>query len=298
MEGGNGRDRLETRELAYFVAVAEELHFGRAAERLGIAQPPLSRAIKRLERRTGVELLERTSRSVALTGAGRVMLQEARKALDAVEAVTRRTRRAAAPSAHLVLVCKPGGDAGLLPQILREYESRPGSVPVELLICGIGEQAAMLRDGRADVALLHRPYDDLSGFDTEELLVESQVVVVPKGHRLAGRASVRLAELDGEPLPRWPGMSAAQASGPAVRSADELTELVSLGRLVAVLPESVRLRLTGDLACVPVRDAPQTTVLIGWPERSRSRPLAELVAAAVSVASSRSRLAVAGNSAG
>ncbi|MFF3330673.1 LysR family transcriptional regulator [Streptomyces sp. NPDC002888] len=87
-------ERLETRELEYFVAVAEELHFGRAAERLGIAQPPLSRAISRLERRMGVQSFERTSRRVDLTAAGAVFLAESRKVLRA-----RWTPRCCAPSA-------------------------------------------------------------------------------------------------------------------------------------------------------------------------------------------------------
>ena len=98
---------METRELRYFVAVAEELHFGRAAERLGIAQPPLSRAISQLERRLGVTLFERTSRQVTLTAAGEVLLGEGLAALDAVSAAERRTRRAAtapegraSPAAH------------------------------------------------------------------------------------------------------------------------------------------------------------------------------------------------------
>src|SRR5918998_4884330 len=97
---------VETRELRYFVAVAEELHFGRAAERLGIAQPPLSRAIAQLERRLGVTLLERTSRRVALTPAGEVLQEQARTALDALAAAALRTRRAGAPQPRLVVALK------------------------------------------------------------------------------------------------------------------------------------------------------------------------------------------------
>ncbi len=99
---------METRELRYFVAVAEELHFGRAARRLAIAQPPLSRAVGRLERRLGVQLLERTSHGAVLTAAGVVLLAESRAALDAVDAAERRTRRAGASGgcARVVLVTK------------------------------------------------------------------------------------------------------------------------------------------------------------------------------------------------
>ena len=88
-------NQVHGREFLYFVTVAEELHFGRAAARLGIAQPPLSRAIKQLEQRMDVRLLRRTSRSVALTPAGQVLLHEARNVLDAMQAAIRRSQRAA-----------------------------------------------------------------------------------------------------------------------------------------------------------------------------------------------------------
>ncbi|WP_306193256.1 LysR family transcriptional regulator, partial [Streptomyces sp. MK5] len=115
---------METRELRYFVAVAEELHFGRAAHRLGIAQPPLSRAIAGLERRLGAALLERGSRGVTLTGAGAVLLREARAALDAVEAAERRTRRAALAGTGrpaVVLAAKAGASSELLAKLLDAY---------------------------------------------------------------------------------------------------------------------------------------------------------------------------------
>src|SRR5690242_2904625 len=157
-------DDVETRELRYFVTVAEDLHFGRAAQRLGIAQPPLSRAIRQLERRLGVALLERTSRTVALTEAGAVLLREGQAALDAVDAADRRTRRAAAGQPGLVLVAKAGASSELLSKLLDAYAAEPDAIAVELLLCGPGEQERLLRDGRADVALLHRPFDSTAGF--------------------------------------------------------------------------------------------------------------------------------------
>jgi DNA-binding transcriptional LysR family regulator len=279
---------VETRELRYFVAVAEELHFGRAAQRLGIAQPPLSRAIQQLERRLGVDLLDRAGRMVALTEAGSVLLTEGRAALDAVDAAERRTRRAAlAPAGQpgIVLVAKAGAAGELLPRLLDAYAAEPGAVPVDVVLCGIAEQEQWLRDGRADVALLHRPFDSVTGFDTEELCTEGQVVVLPAGHPLTGRPHVRMADiaaLPGLPLPRWPGPDGSYPDGPGpqVRENSQLYQLVALGRASAVLPESCRAHLRRDLAAVPVLDAPAVTTVIAWPPHSRSQALAGLVRAA------------------
>ncbi len=273
---------METRELRYFVAVAEELHFGRAAQRLGIAQPPLSRAIRQLERRLGVALLERTSRSVALTEAGGVLLREGRAALDAVDAADRRTRRAAAGQPGLVLVTKAGASGELLSKLLDAYAAEPGAVAVELLLCGPGEQERLLRDGRADVALLHRPFDSTAGFDTEELCTEGQVVVLPAGHPLTARTHLRMADvaaLPGLPMPRWPRRDGTYPDGPGpqVREQAQMYQLIALGRACAVLPESCRDHLRRDLAAVPVPDAPAVTTVIAWPPHSRSRALAGLV---------------------
>ncbi|NJP96963.1 LysR family transcriptional regulator [Nonomuraea sp. FMUSA5-5] len=138
---------MDSRELAYFVAVAEERNFTRAADRLGIAQPPLSRTIQRLERRLGVRLLERTSRHVSLTRAGEVLLKEGRKALDGLAAAERLAQRA---GRALTVVTKPGGDAGLLGPLLDRFAAHPDAVEVEVLICGIGEEQALLRGGTAD----------------------------------------------------------------------------------------------------------------------------------------------------
>lgn len=278
-------DELETRELRYFVAVAEELHFGRAARRLGMAQPPLSRAIQQLERRVGVALLTRDSRGVALTPAGEVLLREGRRALDAVTAAARRAHRAGTDRPRLVVVTKAGGDAGLLPDIISAYENEHADVRLDVVICGIGEQAAFLRDGRADLAFVHRPYDDVSGFDTEELVIQHHVAIVPRSHRLADRAAIVLADLDGETMPRWPGMT-APADAPLVRDSAQLMQLISLGQVVALLPESSRTFLRGDLVALPVLDAEPSTVLLAWPAGSRSRAVAAVVRAATAVAAS------------
>ena len=278
---------METRELRYFVAVAEELHFGRAAERLGIAQPPLSRAISQLERRLGVTLLDRTSRSVTLTAAGVVLLGEARAALDAVAAAERRTRRAAAaPSGRpgLVLASKAGAANELVAKLLDRYAAEPDAVPVEVLLCGPGEQERTLRDGRADVAILHLPYDDVSGLDCEELLVEDQVALLPAGHPLTTHDRLRLADVESSalPAPRFPDWDGTfpDGPGPAVRDTAQLLQLIALGRTYLTAPESARAQVYEGVAAVPLTDAPQVTTVIAWPPHSRSRDLAAFVTTA------------------
>ena len=276
---------METRELRYFVAVAEELNFGRAARRLGIAQPPLSRAIQQLERRLGVTLLERTSRTVALTEAGSVLLREGRAALYAIEAADRRTRRAGAGRPGLVLVTKAGASGELLAKMLDAYAAEPGAAEVDVVLCGIAEQERMLRDGRADVALLHRPFDSTTGLDCEDLVTEGQVAILPAGHPLTTRSELRMAEMatiPGLPMPRWPLPGGGYPDGPGIEVRDhaQLLQLIGLGRASAVLPESCRASLSHDLVTVPVPDAPRVTTVIAWPPHSRSRAVAGLVRAA------------------
>jgi DNA-binding transcriptional LysR family regulator len=247
-------DRLETRELVYFVAVAEELHFSRAAERLGIAQPPLSRTVSRLERRMGVRLLERTSRHVELTPAGLVFLDECRRLLQGLDTAVHRTQRAGGPP-RLVLAVRPGTGSGLLAQAVRSHD---GAAP-ELVFTH--DQAGAVRDGTADFALLCMHSSDLTGLEVTEVTEEYPVALLTRDHRLARRAVVTTAELRQEPAYReqCPPMGL-----------DEILDRVALGRLVTVVGSGVADRLTREVTAVPVADLPPTTLALGWlPQASR-----------------------------
>ncbi|MFE6487043.1 LysR family transcriptional regulator [Streptomyces sp. NPDC057757] len=280
-------DTLETRELRYFMAVAEELHFGRAAERLGMSQPPLSRAIQQLERRLGVSLLERNRRGVSLTDAGEVLLHEGRAALDATAAAARRTRRAGgadspgAPRNRLVLAVKAASSHELLQKLLDAYAAEPDAVEIEVLPCGMCEQEGLLRDGRADVALLHAPFNSLAGFDSEELQTEGQIAILPAGHPLAARESLSLADVSDIPelpLARWPRHGTySPGPGPEIRDQTQLAQLIALGRTAAVLPDSARAWLWAEHSAVPLTDAPPVVTHIAWPAHSRSLTLAGLI---------------------
>ncbi|WP_405848649.1 LysR family transcriptional regulator [Streptomyces niveus] len=285
MDGAAVVDDLETRELRYFVAVAEELHFGRAAHRLGIAQPPLSRAIRQLERRLGVQLLDRDRRGVALTGAGGVLLREARAALDAVAAAAHRTRRAEDLQRPLVLVTKAGASHELLQRLLASSAADTGTAPVEVVLCEVGEQARFLRSGRADVALMHRPVDDLAGFDTEDLCTEGQVALLPSGHPLAARPQLTLADVSnapGLPIARWPRLDGSYPDGPGpeVHTQSQLAHLVALGKTLLVIPASSRAWQWPDHVAVPVVDAPAITTVLAWPAGHHSPALTALTRAA------------------
>lgn len=273
---------METRELQYFVAVAEELHFGKAAERLGIAQPALSRAVAQLERRLGVTLLERTSRKVTLTHAGAVLLTEARSILSAVATAERRTREAAQRRARIILAVKTGTAGDLLAKLLDAYRAEPGAADVELLLCEAHQHQRLLLSGQADVALLHLPFDPASGLDTETLFTEGQVAILPGSHELARRARIRLADLSALPdlpMARWcrPDGGYPDGPGPEVRNLSQILQLVALGRASVVLPESAAVDLRRDLAAVPVLDATPVTTVIAWPAESRQRAVADLV---------------------
>lgn len=273
---------LELRELRYFRAVADELHFGRAAQRLGISQPPLSRAIRQLESRLGVQLFERNRRGVSLTPAGSVLLVEAQTIIDATRAAARHTQRAAVSERPLVLATKAGASHDLLQQLLAAALVRNDIPPIEVLLCEVGEQAMLLRRGEADAAIMHRPVDDLAGFDSEDLYQEGQVAIVPASHHLATRTRVTMAELQhipDLPMARWPQLDGTYPAGPGpeVRTQSEIAQLVALGKALLVIPASSRAWQWPQHAAIVVTDAPEITTVLAWPASS---PTADLIALA------------------
>ncbi|SFR29938.1 DNA-binding transcriptional regulator, LysR family [Lentzea waywayandensis] len=239
---------LETRELVYFVTVAEELHFTRAAERLSMAQPPLSRAISRLERRVGVALLRRTSRSVELTSAGLVFLAECRRLLAGIDNAVRRTQRAGQPPG-LILAVRPGTGSRLLARLLRSYD---GAEPE---IVFTHDQTKALREGTADVALVCLGSDDLTDLHTAPVAEETPVALLPRKHRLASREAVTVSELRRERF--------FQEQCPLM-GLDEILDRVAFGRLVTVVGSTASERLTDEVCAVPVTDLPGTTLALGW----------------------------------
>ncbi len=272
---------LETRELEYFIALADELHFGRAAVRLSIAQPALSKAIRRIETRLGVPLFIRSSRHVELTRAGKALQEHGRHALNAVSAAIRHAQRAGDTQARLRLVLKPGGDAGLLSGLLAEYAHQPDARQVDILFSGPADRADFLRDGRADVGLLYAPFDDLDGLAHETLHIEDRVVVVPAGHRLAGHTSVRMSDLDGETLPRWKGIPGGDGTGPEVADVVQMLQMITVGRMIGMLPRSLVEPAPPGLVCVPVADAPPSRLVLAWVEQDHRPLVASFVAAAL-----------------
>lgn len=288
---------LEVRQLRYFVAVAEELHFGRAAARLGMAQPPLSRTIRDIERQLGVALFERTTRQVKLTAAGEILLRDARTALEAVTAAAHRARQAGSASPRLRIALKADVDGGLLPQVLDTYSADDASLPPELVLGGFGEQSQALRDGLADVGLVLCPFDS-RGLDSEPLLTEPVLVALAAADPLAARTRLCLDDLADRKLP---GGSPACHGRPvehehtpqpgATRPASNLSEIFSLvetGSIVFFAPASVARRYPRPgISYRPVSDLPDATLAVAWPQDARSPAVAAFVRAACTVAATR-----------
>ncbi len=291
-------ERLDLRLVDYFVAVAEELHFGRAAQRLHIAQPSLSQQIRRLERQLGVTLLQRNSRNVHLTAAGKALLREGRRALAQAERAVSATRAAAAD----LLTIGFYGSAGraLLPAVLTVFHERQPATEVsvrEILFGNVDE----ILDGKVDVAFT-RLMPDQTELAVEVIATEPRLIALSNTHRLASRGTLSFADLRGEafivnpmvshggPPARWlaeqrrhglPGRVAAEA-----RSTEEIMALVGAGRGVCLVPTAAALRdRRPDVVYLPVTDAEPAVVSLAWLPGRSSPTIGAFVATAREVAS-------------
>jgi len=255
-------DRLEVRQLEYVVAVAEELHFARAAQRLDIASPPLSRAISRLERQLGVTLFARTSRRVELTPAGARFLPDAYAVLRAVDRAVERVRAA---QGVLRVAAAPGTGSGLLRELHRGYEARHGRGSIDVVFTR--RQAGAVRAGKADVALLCAS-DGVGQLDSADVGVEHPVALLPESHRWATRSRLTTQLLRRDP--------AYRPECPRV-GVDELVERVALGQLVVVVGDSVAERLGSAVRAVPVTGLAPSELLLAWSADSHDPRIADLL---------------------
>ncbi|HZZ49378.1 MAG TPA: LysR substrate-binding domain-containing protein [Pseudonocardia sp.] len=273
---------METRQLRYFLAVAQTRHFGQAALRLHMAQSPLSQAIRQLESQLGVELFDRTTRRVELTPAGEALLRDAQRILDGINDAQERVRHVGAGGAGLLRVGVTGLAAyRYLPRLARITARELPDLVLRFtpdLLTRVQELA--LAEGRIDLAILRPP---LRRSDLAQRLIASErfVLAVPTNHRLVGEEPVALAELCDESFILYGSadsvmetavVKACAAAGFVPNRAQEVTEtsimltLVAAGLGIALLPESVHALRVDGVRYVPVADEVEIDLALAWRE--------------------------------
>nr|WP_172831774.1 LysR substrate-binding domain-containing protein [Mycobacterium asiaticum] len=201
----------ELRLLRYFVTVAEERHFGRAAQRLHIAQPPLSQQIQKLERQLGTALIDRSRRPIELTDAGTALFEEARLALTHAERAFAAARRAGTGQlGHLHIGAMQAAIDGVLSYVMRAHHRQYPDVKLELTELGSIEQVVGLSEHRIDVGFLRGPVDDPS-LTIHSLIDDPLAAVVCEEHSLSERQRIDPAELAHQPMILWTRAAATSA---------------------------------------------------------------------------------------
>jgi DNA-binding transcriptional LysR family regulator len=283
---------VDLRKLRYFVAVAEELHFGRAAERLHIAQPVLSRQIRVLEDELKVQLFARDRRRTELTPAGEQLLVDARPLLASATALRLRVGRAARGQNSFTVGFMPGL---IVTAAVRALSERHPELTVNVVRTSWDDQVEVVHDGRVDVSYIRLPVDQ-SGLTVRPLLTEPRVAVLPADHRLAGKETIAIADLadehllqDPDAVPEWRDIATELRDGtrsPVGRfhAVEEKLEHVATGRGITVLPLSTASFYTRpDIVHVTVRDIPPNQVCLAWEAGRRSPLIREFAALAESL---------------
>jgi DNA-binding transcriptional LysR family regulator len=284
---------FELRHLRYFVAVAEELSFTRAAGRLNVVQQTLSEGIAQLEKSLGVRLFERASRPVRLTGAGVRWLPYAREALEAAERAQDAARRLRAGHAGRLRVGLAATAAfPLTPALLAAFQDRHPRIALSTRHVDFGDPTGGLLDGQADVAIVRPPFTA----DGLELLViarEPRYVALSDQHPLAGRPTVSFKEIAGEPWidvsesdPVWCSFwrltdlrDEPPRVGASGRSLEDLLEAARTRQAIGVVPECVaRAQPWPQLTFAKVTDIPPSDVAVAWHAGQVPAPVSEFIA--------------------
>jgi DNA-binding transcriptional LysR family regulator len=281
---------LDLRLVRYFTVVAQHLHFGRAAEVLRLAQPSLSRQIRRLEEQLGARLLDRTSQGTRLTEAGEVFLPQAKTLLRNADQAAARTRAAARPTRIVV-----GYTLGMIvTPAVREMRRRHPGAEVHATHLAMDDARHALLDGRADAVVSRLPFPT-GGLQVTILYEEPRVLVVASDHRLAGKQSVSLDDIAGEPMPQVRGSDPVWSAywrvdprpdgsrapgGPVIDDLEDKWEVVAAGQAVAIAAASHGRRHRPDVVVIPLEGVEPSYVALATRAGERNRLVAAFRACA------------------
>ena len=300
---------MELRHLRYFVAVAEELHVGRAAARLHIAQPPLSRQIRDLERDVGAPLFARVPRGVELTPAGHAFLPEARLTLAQAERARRTAQRAARGEIGRLRVgfVEAAIESGVVPDVLGFFRMHLPDIGLSLFEMDAVQQGEALREGRIDLGILHSPPPDADRWlHVESVYTDPLLAALPHAHRLAGRRRLAVCDFAAEPFVLFPRpvapalyddiVARCRAAGFSPRVVQEaagwhtLAGLVGAGVGVTFAPRSLASVQRPEVVYRPVRElAVEMRMSAAWKRGEHSAVRERFVTALRAVARSRAR---------
>ncbi|MFJ4684495.1 LysR family transcriptional regulator [Streptomyces sp. NPDC088789] len=278
------------RDLRYFVAVAEELHFTRAAERLYVSQPALSKQIRALERQLGVDLFRRDPQGVMLTPAGEALLPHARRVLDAWArgAAAVEEARAAQRSTLVVGMSTSPGRGGLLPAIRSRFTAAHPEATVRLRQISWDDPSAGLADGDTDVAFVWLPLREQERYGWTVVAEEPRLIALPESHPLAARPEVAFADIADEPflaLPRsagrlrdyWLALDARAAApriGAEIASTEETYEALVAGLgICLVATGNAPLITLGGVVTRPVTGLSPSQYALAWRKEEGRRAL-------------------------
>jgi DNA-binding transcriptional LysR family regulator/DNA-binding Xre family transcriptional regulator len=284
---------LDLRRLRYFVSVAEELHFGHAAERLDINQPVLSRQIQKLEQDLGVDLLTRSSRRVELTGAGRQLFEDARALLSTANALGQRARRAASTDVAMRVGFLVGDP---IIQLVQAFNAIHPDTDVDVERIYWSDQPSALLNDQIEVSFVHLPIDD-DELALAPVYTSATVVLLPRNHALAEQSEVSIRQLANDPViehwgasPVWEARRTVDPRpdgsrprrGPTVRNVEEAIEVVGTGRAIDFIPASVvaAIQFPPEVVAIPSVDIAPTEVCLAWRTGRQSGMIRDLVDAA------------------